>query len=350
MFIARNLIRSLTKLKIINRQQLKYSGPVIYAGNHTASLEVVMMCAFAPRMVEFVGAGDVPFEPNFKLIVESYGIIPVNRGNVDRSALHAALEVLNQGGVIGIFPEGGIWEPTNMRAQTGIAWLSWKAQAPVIPIGFSGTYGVLGKIFGFKFPEVGMKVGNLIPPLQMAESNLSVKAALQQYADRVLAEIKSLLPQEEFKPHSQENAQFNLEIEVLNGEQRVEIPEALQVQNWRAYSELLFTPFLLNILALNLRLPVRPLKLITHKRKLKPVLTALKSILDYLETNPGLFIIRMGIEQGTAVRLALEEMQRLITWVQDHGYTIRVTPIRRRFDPEKQAWQVEEGGNFPKSM
>ena len=40
------------------------------------------------------------------------------------------LDVLRQDGILGIFPEGGTWDPAQMQAQSGIAWLSYKAKAP----------------------------------------------------------------------------------------------------------------------------------------------------------------------------------------------------------------------------
>jgi len=53
---------------------------VILAGNHVAVLEAVMMAVYCPGVVEFLGNGDIPFDPNYAFIANSYGFIPINRG------------------------------------------------------------------------------------------------------------------------------------------------------------------------------------------------------------------------------------------------------------------------------
>ncbi len=136
----------LSRVEINGRERLPKKGPIILAGNHVAELEAVMMAAFTPGQVEFIGTGDIPFDPNYAAFVKAYGLIPVNRGNVDRQGLKMGAAVLEQDGILGIFPEGGTWDPAQMQAQIGVAWLSYKAQAPVLPIGFGGMKGAaLGK-------------------------------------------------------------------------------------------------------------------------------------------------------------------------------------------------------------
>ena len=136
--LGRVLLRLLTRLQVQGMENLPAEGPVILAGNHLSNLEPMLMAVLPNRPVELIGAGDLPFVGLIDQIVDFYGYIPVKRGSLDRNAMNKALGVLNQGGVLGIYPEGGIWNPGHMRAQVGVSWLSHKTQAPVVPIGFSG--------------------------------------------------------------------------------------------------------------------------------------------------------------------------------------------------------------------
>ena len=47
------------------------------------------------------------------------------------------------GAALGIFPEGGTWRPAKMPAQIGVALLSERGKAPVVPIGYSGFIGAV---------------------------------------------------------------------------------------------------------------------------------------------------------------------------------------------------------------
>jgi 1-acyl-sn-glycerol-3-phosphate acyltransferase len=161
---ARLLIALLTRLKVLGMENFPRSGPLILAGNHVGVMEAVLMAALSPRQVEFLGTGDIPFDPNYARIVEAYGLIPINRGNLDRDAIQKSVDVLRQGGVLGIFPEGGIWDPARMEAQLGVALISQRANAPVLPIGFGGMRGALVNALKLKRPRLEMRVGELIPP------------------------------------------------------------------------------------------------------------------------------------------------------------------------------------------
>ena len=114
--IARVIIKLLTHFEVTGLENIPKTGPLILAGNHVASLEALLMAAYSPRLVEFLGTGDIPFDSAYAWITKLYGLIPVNRGNLDREALKKASDVLLQKGVLGIFPEGGIWNPAQMEA------------------------------------------------------------------------------------------------------------------------------------------------------------------------------------------------------------------------------------------
>ncbi len=129
------------------------SGPLILAGNHVGVMEAVLMAALSPRQVEFLGNGDIPFDPNYARIVEAYGLIRVNRGNLDRDAIQKSVDVLRQGGVLGIFPEGGIWDPATWKRSLGWRSSASARTAPVLPIGFGGMLGALASALSSNTPD-----------------------------------------------------------------------------------------------------------------------------------------------------------------------------------------------------
>jgi len=349
--LSRAFLNLLSRVEINGRERLPKEGPIILAGNHVAELEAALMIAFTPGQVEFIGNGDIPFDPNYAFFAKTYGLVPINRGNLDRVGLKSALSVLKQNGILGIFPEGGTWDPAQMQAQPGVAWLSYKAQAPILPIGFGGLKGSLGKALHLKHPRLVMNVGELLPPVTIPENHHSLKENLEKSASFILEKINELVPEEDLQPFSRHiDEAYHLQIKVSRKNGAVEIPDDLRVKHGPAYARLLFYPTLMDVLYRNLGLPIRPLKSVNKYLAPEEVLPAWRAILDYLELNPGFFTYRFGIQRGLAVKKSLEELCRLGEWTQKKGCTLKLNPMRRYQNAKTGAQVIERGGCFPPQM
>jgi 1-acyl-sn-glycerol-3-phosphate acyltransferase len=349
--IGRLLIDLLAQVDIIHEARLPTKGPIILAGNHVAALEAVLMAVYSPGLVEFIGNGDIPFDPNYEFIVKAYGFIPINRGNLDRKGLQMGLDVLKQDGILGIFPEGGIWDPNHMQAQIGAAWLSYKAQAPILPIGFGGVSDGLKQALRLQHPKLLINVGPLMPPVSYLDDRLPLKDNLEKAASEILTAINQLVPESKVHQFQHRIDEFyQLEIEVHESRTQVKLPNDLKIEHGAAYAHFLFNPTMLDVFIRNLHLPLKPLKMIYRQTKLDLFLAAWESILTYLEVNPGYFTYRFGMDEGLAVKKALEELVKLGTWAQQSGYALTITPIRRYRNPKTDALVVEHGGCFPQSM
>lgn len=349
--LAKILLALLADVKISGVERLPEKGPIILAGNHVEVLEAVMMAAYTPAVVEFLGTGDIPFDPNYGFIANTYGLIPVNRGNLDRKGLNMALSVLEQDGILGVFPEGGTWDPAQMQAQIGAAWLSYRAQVPILPIGFGGIKDGLSKALQLKRPKLIMNVGNVIPPVKVVDDDISLKANLELASKQILKEINALIPKKDlhrFRRRVDET--YNLEIEIHKKGETIEPPKAYQVKHGAAYARFLYNPIMMDVLARNLGLPIQPIRKMFRRSDLDPVLEAWRVIIAYLNENPGYFTYRFGVEGGLAGEKALLELIELCEWVQDNGYSITIDPIQRYHNANTGADVIERGGCFPKSM
>ncbi len=348
---VRLLTALLADVNITGKERLPATGPMILAGNHVAALEPVLMAAYTPGILEFIGNGDIPFDPNYAMFANAYGLIPVNRGNLDQKGLRLTVNVLKQDGILGIFPEGGTWNPANMQAQIGVAWLSYQAQAPVLPIGFGGMKDGLANAFRLKHPTFTMNVGNIIPSINLRDNGLSLKANLEIAANHILDEINALIPPEDLHRFQQRvNEVYQLEIRVFDSAQEFALPDNLQILHGPAYARFLYTPTMMDVLVRNLRLPIKPLRAVNRQSNIKPLLRAWTSILDYLRINPGYFTYRFGVEEGLAMEKALSELVQLGQWVFQSGYAITIMPILQYQHADTGAQVLERGGRFPKSM
>lgn len=351
--LGRGLLSLLANVKINGGERLPKKGPVILAGNHAAVLEAVMMAVYSPEMVEFLGNGDIPFDPKYAFIVKAYDLIPVNRGNLDRQALNTAVSILQQGGILGIFPEGGIWNAGQMQAQIGAAWLSYRAQAPIIPIGFGGIQDGLQQAVKLKRPTLVMNVGEEIPPVSVGQEGESMKAVLERSAQQLLEKIKALVPEEDRQMMPRKlDEQFSLTVKI-HSEVLVStpaLPEHLEIKHGSAYARFLYNPTMTDVLARNLQLPIQPIEQVQHQSDLAPLIAAWDAILAYLKVNPGFFTYRFGVEEGLAVEQALKELRLLALWVAEMGLSLTLKPIHRYRNAKTGAVVIEKGGCFPASM
>lgn len=352
-FMGKALLNLMANVEIHGKERLPKKGPIILAGNHSASLEAVMMAVYNPGMVEFIGNGDIPFDPNYAFIVKAYDLIPVNRGNLDRQGLNKALSILEQDGILGIFPEGGIWNPTQMQAQIGAAWLSYRSQAPILPIGFGGIQDGLPKALQFKRPKLIMNVGELIPPITIADNGESLKMNLERSASDLLERINALVPEEDlrlFKRKVDEHYKLKVSVYDYETDANITLAENLQLKNGAAYAHFLYNPTMLDVLVRNLRLPLYPLMNVNCRSDLAPLILAWDAILDYLKVNPGYFTYRFGVDEGLCVEKAMRELRQLATWAQENNYALTLNPIYRYRNAHTGAKVIERGGCFPNSM
>lgn len=344
------LVRALTRLTVTGRENLPGHGPLILAGNHASALEAVILVGVIPRQVEFLGTGDIPLDPAYAWIANSYDLVRVNRGNLDREALYACMEVLRQKGFLAIFPEGGIWDPAHMDAQLGIALVSERAAAPILPIGFGGLKGALGDVLKLKRPRITVNFGKILEPVKIRNGE-DRKAQLQDAANRILVSIHDLLPLNEKQAGNQDlETTYDLKIQVLDAEQEVEIPGEIQVTAGDAFARLMYNPVLLDTLYRNLKLPLGPLAQLAPVGDVNGFSLALRSITVYLAANPGFFTYRFGMEEGLLVGRAVEQLSHLVEWVLRSGYSLHLAPLRQVLNKASGELQTHSGGDLPGSM
>lgn len=332
-FMGRIMVKTLCQVDLIGQENFPKTGPLIVVGNHTAVMEAVLLIAFSPWQIEMMGAADIPHEKANQIISDLFGFIPVNRGHIDRSSLQAALSILNQRGIIGIFPEGGIWEPGLMRAQTGVAWLSFRGNSPVLPIGFSGTLGSLGEALKLKRPQLTMRVGTTIPILTH-QTGVSRKRLFENFAEKVMVEVRNLiLPDDPSLQERIKDEKFELEIKITDSSgNHHAIPSHLVIRHTVALTKLLHRPAILKIFRSNLNLPTEALENLASITDPNSIKEALSCVIDYLKKeNPYLLSYRFGPKEAEEMLLGLSGLEELTNWAANQNYQLQIIPIRRFF-------------------
>lgn len=349
-FLGRILMRLMTRVTVTGAENLPRTGPVILVGNHVAMLEAAMMVLFAPYQVELIGTGEIPLDPRYRWAVAGFGFIPIQRGAMDREALTAALDVLKQGGAVGIFPEGGIWESAAKKGKSGVSWLSYQSGAPVVPIGFGGIDGALKAALGFKRPAVTMTVGQVIPPINADMDGKARKVALEEAAAHIMSQVDALIPEadkQRWRRVYDERFELLLRLQRTSGEV-VELPAELAVKRPDMLAKFFHRPLMLDVFIRNLKLPVHALQALDTEHDPLKLADAADVALNYLKTNPHFLTYRFGYDEGGAMEEGLRQLRDIGLWAGKDGLQMVVTPVRRFRQRGHEGEFVEEKpGSIP---
>ncbi len=182
---ARHLFQVFTKTIVTRIGQLPSEGGVILAANHLTNFDVFPIQFAVQRPIFFMGKAELFKNPLMDIAYRQLGGFPVYRGENDEWAMQHAKKVLEQGLVLGMFPEGTRSHATGLRtAKTGTARLALITNRPIMPVALYGTHNI-----SKKFPrqtEIHLTFGNLIIP-DPKETSLSL-------TDRMMFALAEMLP------------------------------------------------------------------------------------------------------------------------------------------------------------
>lgn len=116
------------------------TGPALLASNHVSGLDPLLMIAACKRPVRFLIAQEQYDRIGLNWVFKQVGCIPVQRGARAEKPFRAALQALEQGEVVALFPEGGIHTSRKpaKRLKGGIAKLAELSGVPVYPVFIDG--------------------------------------------------------------------------------------------------------------------------------------------------------------------------------------------------------------------
>ena len=187
-WVLRQLGFAYFRLRLDGLEQIPATGPAILAGNHPSILDGILLLIVSPRPVRFLVAEELFFHPYLHWIFTGMGCIPVYRTKTHNGdALRAAVDALNRGEAIGIFPEGTTTDLGRMRAvKRGVGLLALRTGAPVVPVGIWGSAAAYP--VGTRVPRPKPIAVSFAPPLRYA---LTLADPIpHEMLDRVLEDVR----------------------------------------------------------------------------------------------------------------------------------------------------------------
>ena len=195
--LARLTLKTLTQFEVIGQENIPSTGPFIVVGNHFDYADPVAMIAALPFPLEFFAGTQRPSAPPIaKLIPEIWKVYPVVRGTSSRFALKAAEYVMQQNGVLGIFPEGGAWAQVLRPARPGTAYVATRTGVPILPLGITGMSDIFPKLRQGKRSRLIIRIGEPFGPYSVTGRGRERREQLDAIGHDIMQHIAALLPPE----------------------------------------------------------------------------------------------------------------------------------------------------------
>lgn len=165
------------------------AGPVILAPNHASFMDHFFVGGFIRRRVQFMAKSQL-FSGATTWIFSHAGVFPVRRGHHDEDAFVTAFTILDRGGAIVMYCEGGRSRTgaVGERARPGIGRLALESGAPVVPTAVVGSYQVRNWR-RLQFPRVTIQYGI---PFRFTRIAAPTREQQQRAADLILVRIRAL--------------------------------------------------------------------------------------------------------------------------------------------------------------
>jgi len=170
-------------------EKVPTTGPVILAPNHFSFMDHFFAGAFVRRRVCFMAKSQL-FVPPLQWVYRHGGVLPVRRGYQDEDAFETANRILERGGALVMYCEGGRSRTGTLSEQPkrGIGRLALESGAPVVPVAIHGSSHVRNWKRA-QFPKVRVHYGDAVRWEQTTDPTRDQQQAV---ANEIFARIRTL--------------------------------------------------------------------------------------------------------------------------------------------------------------
>jgi 1-acyl-sn-glycerol-3-phosphate acyltransferase len=149
----------LYRTRAIGVKNVPKTGPVLLAPNHFSQMDHFFVGLYLRRQVRFMAKSQLFGPPVLTYVYTHGGVFPVRRGHKDEEAFKTAFTILEQGGMLLVYAEGGRSRTGELgEVKPGIGRIALETGVPVVPVAVHGSESVR-RWKRFRFPKVTVQFG-----------------------------------------------------------------------------------------------------------------------------------------------------------------------------------------------
>ncbi len=195
-FTFKTITRAICRIDADQLARVPAHGPLIIYTNHVNILEIpIIFTQLQPRKAHGMLLAERWNIPLLGWMLDVVETIPLHRGEADIDAIHQALEVLMQGNLIIISPEGTRSHDGKLQsALPGVVLLAMHSQATLLPVAYFGAEKWQDNLSHLKRTDFHIRVGKLFHLDNHGEK--VTHFVRQKIVDEMMIELALLLPPE----------------------------------------------------------------------------------------------------------------------------------------------------------
>ena len=177
----------LQPVKVVGKENIPEKDAFILCSNHTSMTDPFFKVAIFKRQVHFMAKAELFKIGLFRLVLNTVGTFAVDRGKGDMGAINQAKKLINEGKILGIYPEGTRYkEGPPRKAKSGVAYIAIDTKADILPVSVyrEGKYSF--------FKKTTIRIGKLIKYEELIDEEATQRANMKKIVDTVTAEITNL--------------------------------------------------------------------------------------------------------------------------------------------------------------
>lgn len=184
--IAWPLVRLFYWIRTVHMENLPKEGGVILCPNHTSFFDIAFLIITCRRQIYFMAKEELFHNPSVRWLFTNMGAFPVKRGTGGGEAIAHAEQLLQEGKLVCIFPEGTRSKDGKPgKAKSGVAIIAAATGAPVLPM------AIFYKGKPHLFRKITLRFGNLIPKEKLRLQDES-RAELKRVSGMIMENITAL--------------------------------------------------------------------------------------------------------------------------------------------------------------
>ena len=189
------ILRFFYRIRVEGLEHVPTQGGAILASNHVSFCDSVFLPLVLDRRITFVAKAEYFEDPKTAWFFRAMGQIPIKRegGSASQRALDSAREVLDGGGLFGIYPEGTRSPDGRLyKGHTGIARLTLQSKVPVLAVAMIGTREVqpIGQVRPNAFRTVTIRISPRMDFSHYAD-RAEDPLVLRQITDEIMFELRA---------------------------------------------------------------------------------------------------------------------------------------------------------------
>lgn len=168
-FVTSLVFKLFFRVEVLNAEKVPADGPALLCAVHNNILDMFFIGYKLKRWIYWMAKEELFRNPVAGYLFQKLGAFPIKRGKGDVGSIKTAYKHLEDGNIVGIFPQGHRVKAGNRKSaavKPGAALLAVNAGVKVIPASVEGDYRLFGRIrviFGDPFSieaEKGKKLTN----------------------------------------------------------------------------------------------------------------------------------------------------------------------------------------------